>query len=338
MITNDSCSSGNMGGFLALCYHYVRPKDDDCFPDLLGTGEDIFKEHIHMLKQNYQIVNLQDVCRFYSGHTVPISNMTGLLLTFDDGLADHYLAASVLAKQGLSGVFFIPTCILMDKLPPNPTIIHYCLAKYRLDRFLAAYRDALEECGLSVDDYHIRFNKGLDDPWLTIATIKWNFKYRLNYKIARRILLHIYNRLLLRDYPNALEMMHLTNHQIHDMLNMGHFIGVHSHSHLSVAASQLSESDFLIEMIKPKEYLQSEFGVSVNSLSYPFGEKNDCLSAKELIIKTSGYELAFTVEKILNTKETSTLELGRYMPNSKDTADDLKSILNAIGEVKGEPI
>lgn len=322
-------------GFCALCYHYVRPERKiDPFPRLLGNRTDQFRKHIELLTANYQILSPSDILNFFYGDFSLDNDRCGLFITFDDGLSDHYQAARILAEKGINAFFFIPTCVLMDEMPANPTIIHYCLAIFGIDRFLAAYRHALEEFNLAIGEHDIPYERGIDDPWKTIDIIKSIFKYKLAYKDARNVLLHIYRNSLLADYPEALTAMHLTVSQIEDMLGMNHSIGVHSHSHPSVAACDLDYEDFEKEVVEPKRYLETTFNVSVEAFSYPFGERQDCLSAEELISKSAQYKLAFTVEEIMNTRETSPLELGRYMPMSTDSETRLVEIMESIIAVK----
>lgn len=318
-------------GYLALCYHYIRcARSLKQFSRILGNTTDEFHRHIRMLKSQYEIISLDSAYKFSYENFFLKNGKYGVLITFDDGLSDHYLAAGILAEFGISGVFFIPTCILKDKLPANPTIIHYCLAKYGIERFLYAYRGALEEHKLNIKRYNVKFKRGEYDPMKTISIIKSVFKYRLEKNTARNVLLHIYKNLFLKNYPEALKIMHLTEKQIRNMLDMGHFIGVHSHSHISVAATELPEKDFREEIIEPKRYLERIFRVPINAMSYPFGEKRDCLSSGILTRKTKEYRLAFTIEKIVNTKDTSPLELGRYMLTSTDNEIRLKEILETI--------
>ena len=79
-----------------------------------------------------------------------------------------------------------------------------------------------------------------------------------------------------------------------------------------------------------KKYLEDKFKTQVYSFSYPFGGKEDCLTSSELIKKTNAYKLAFTVEEIYNTKNTSPYELGRYQPTSNDTSSKLNNIIKEI--------
>ena len=331
--------AGTKGGYVALCYHYIRPsRQNDPFPRILGTRTEEFRRHIDLCSKHYQLMSPGETLEYAHGSRRPEGGKTGLLITFDDGLSDHFGAAEILADLGIAAYFFLPTCICKDNLPANPTIIHYCLAIYGIEGFLGAYRNALEECGLSLAEYDIAYERGRDDPWQTIARIKSTVKYALGYRQTRSVLLGVYENLLLADYPNAMSIMHLTKSQISEMVEMGHSIGVHSRSHISVAATELSDEDFAEEIIEPRRYLEDEFDMPVEAFSYPYGEARDSLPSEALLRRTADYKLAFTVEKVLNTKKSHPLELGRYMPMSTDDSGRLCKIIEMIIAGRGEAV
>ena len=315
--------------FLSLCYHYVR-ENNNTFPRILGTKREVFEDNICMIQQNYQMIDLDNVLNFLSNKQDFITSKTGMLITFDDGLSDHYEAAKILAEHNVKATFFIPTCIIEEKLPPNPTIIHYCIAKYGISNFLEYYDLSLKKFEINNTQFKISFNKNNDNPWDIIKQIKNIFKYKFSYTISRKILLDIYNNSLLQDDPNIFQSMHLTDDKIKLMIDMGHSIGVHTHSHISVAPSKLTDSEKYFEFSRPKEILEKRFDISVNSFSYPFGEIKDCIPQQELPSYLKEYKLIFTVDEILNTEHTSPYELGRYQPISSDTTSILKDKLLKI--------
>ena len=318
---------------MGLCYHYLRlNKQSDPFPRILGTNIDEFQNHLSMLQKNYHIISLKDALSISTGEDGFNKKNTGILITFDDGLSDHYTAAKILSELNISAIFFIPTCILEEKLPANPIIIHYTIAVFGIEKFLKEFREILVNNKLDKKLFDIQYSKDKDNVLDIISKIKSTFKYKLGYFNSRKILLDIYKNLFSSEYKNMLSTIHLTESQIREMLEMGHYVGTHTYSHISVAATELNSDDFIKEIISPKNYLEQKFNTKVNSFSYPFGGKNDCLSSSELIKKTSEYNLAFTVEEILNTRNTSPYQLGRYQINSSDTSFKLNSIIQNISK------
>lgn len=316
--------------FASLCYHYVRPKSNP-FPRILGNSVDEFCDHIRMLQKNYSMISPNDVVDFYH-HNTSFENNKNILVTFDDGLSEHYEAAKILHELNVKAIFFIPTCILDEKLPANPMIIHYCVAEFGVESFLRSYKNVLEELKLQIDnvEYNIQYNRNSDNVWDKINQIKNLFKYKIEHTLSRKILLGIFQDLFLPKFPNGLEMIHLNENQIRDMIKMGHSIGTHSHTHVSIGGANLNPEDFEREIRYPKKFLEKKFDIDVFSFSYPFGEKQDCLSSADLLMKSKDYKIAFTVEDKINTKETSPLQLGRYMPRSTDTTEKLSVIIGKI--------
>ena len=317
--------------YVGLCYHYLRQnKDLDKFPRILGTNITEFKNQLSMLQKNYEFISLDHILNLSTKKRSLNKKSLKILLTFDDGLSDHYTAAKILSELNISGIFFIPTCIIEDKLPANPIIIHYTLAIFGIKNFLKEYKKNLQILKLNLKLLDISYSKNEDNVWEVINKIKSIFKYKLGYKNSRKILLNIYKNLLCKKYKNPLNIMHLNENQIKEMLEMGHYVGVHTHSHISVAATELNSKDFIKEIIHPKNYLEKKFNTKINSFSYPFGGKKDCLSSSELIKKTNKYNVAFTVEEIMNTKRTSQYELGRYQITSTDTSLKLNNIIKKM--------
>lgn len=286
-------------GYIGICYHYIECS----FPGISGVSINNFREHIKMLSTKYQVISPEEALQFSYGDFY-LRDRYGILFTFDDGLSDQYLAACILAENNIKAFFFIPTCIFKDGTPANPTILHYCLARYGITKFR-------------------KFGK-------TESEIKGTFKYILPYKESRAILLDIYKKYLYKKYSNILEMMHLTVKQINEMLSMGHIIGTHTHSHISVTRNDLTDADFREEMIEPKKYLEQIFNVPINTFSYPFGEDMDCFSSESLEDRTNAYQLVFTIEKIINKKTTSPLELGRYQVANEDNVCNLNKNIEVI--------
>jgi len=321
----------NNSSYIALCYHYLRQnKESDPFPRILGTNIDEFQNHVKMLQKNYNVISLNDILNISTGEDGSNKKNTGVLLTFDDGLSDHYTAAKILSELGVSATFFVPTCILDEQLPANPTIIHYALAVFGIEKFLKEFKEILVNHKLDSKLFDLKYSMSKDNSWETISRIKSIFKYKLGYYNSRSILLEIYKNLFSSESKNMIKTMHLNENKIRKMLELGHNVGSHTHSHISIAGNKLEPDIFTKEVVSPKHYLEQKFNTKVNSFSYPFGGKNDYLPTSELIKKTNEYKLGFTIEPILNTKNTPQLELGRYSVHSTDTSFKLNTKIQNI--------
>ena len=72
-----------------VMYHYVRNLKYSRFPELKGLDLELFKEQIKFLKNNFNIIRMEDVIAYYTENYVLPEN--AVLLTFDDGYSDNYL-------------------------------------------------------------------------------------------------------------------------------------------------------------------------------------------------------------------------------------------------------
>lgn len=308
-------------GFYALHYTYIRLPTDP-IPGILGSPVDLFEDHIQKLSQNYQILSPEEILHFYKTKEYEnIGKKNGFAFTFDDGVANHFIAAKILHKHGIKALFFIPTCILTDGLPINPTIIHYCVAKYGVPAFLETFNEASRRLRIKVP--RLEYKPDGDSLGPIMQEIKRATKYVIEPHDSRKLLLYVYDNTFHRDYKDAMEVMYLTRFQIKEMIAMGHSIGSHTHSHFSVGSANLSEAELKREVEASGKTLEKLFNVKVNAIAYPFGESKDCLSGDELSKITTNYELAFTLEERINRAEDSPLEIGRYVQYSKDTGDDI---------------
>jgi hypothetical protein len=158
--------------YLVVSYHYLRQTaDKDPFPRVLGPDWETFRFHVSLIEQNFNIITLEQVLNFHEKKQDLPGGKPNMLFTFDDGLAEHHTAAQLLAERGIKGVFFIPTCLLREKVPINSSVIHYTIAKYGIGRFLEVYREGLNFHKLNQEKYALFFEKGTDNPWQKIAEI-----------------------------------------------------------------------------------------------------------------------------------------------------------------------
>lgn len=323
--------------YLSLCYHYLRQgADRDPFPRIRGTSWEGFAEHLTMLRERCNMVSFSDVLRFHEQGVPLPGGKPNILLTFDDGLAEHARAAEILSEQDIRAIFFIPSCLITERIPINAAVIHYTLARYGIAAFLEGFREALSANNLDSEKYLVRFREGADKALEKIAEIKTVFKYRLPHGDSQKTILHMYNSMLLKEYPDMFSRIHLTLEQMKRIVSLGHDIGAHTHTHVSIGSANLSDGSFQKEVVESQKILEDALGISVESISYPFGEKKDYDSTEEMVRKLGLSRAGFIAEPGLNTKETSPFRIARYLVLQKDTAEMLRDKVTALA--RGEEV
>lgn len=296
--------------FLTLCFHYVKSEKTE--KSILGNS---YKDFIECVDYYAERACMMDIGNIEIGTK---SEKTGILYTFDDGLQSHYECAKYLYQKGIKGIFFIPTCILEDNVPANPMIIHYGLAKYRIDQFLHIYEEVLKQQEIDYKKYLIRYDKTIDNVWEKIDEIKEKINYSFDWKTTRKILLSIYHNYLVKDFPNIMTEIHLTVEQLQNMKEMGHYIGVHTHSHVAInnPIRQLGEEIYK-EIVYPKTIIKKELDIDTKFFSYPYGVISSRLYDvyKHYL---ENYSYAFTLDFSPRDNESKNYLLKRVAPSSKD--------------------
>lgn len=114
-----------------ITYHYVRSAAHAPYPRLKALDTRDFEGQLDYIGRHYQVVALEDVAAAARGdRPLPPS---GCLLTFDDGLLDHYVTVFPrLARRAWSGCFF-PV--------PEATRGHRVLDVHKIQLILAVERD-----------------------------------------------------------------------------------------------------------------------------------------------------------------------------------------------------
>lgn len=126
-----------------LMYHYIRDPGDvaDNGSGIPGMSVNAFETQLDKLSKEHTFVTWQDVQMALQGERgLPNS---ACLLTFDDGMRDHYLNAfKVLQDRKLSGLFFI-----LDRSKEGGLVlghkIHFLLAHLGFTEFRAAIWETL---------------------------------------------------------------------------------------------------------------------------------------------------------------------------------------------------
>ncbi len=130
-----------------IMYHYVRPLARSRFPRLRALDLDRFRGQLDHLCRHYTPVSMEEVVA--AGRDGTPLPPKPVLLTFDDGFADHYrYAFPLLRARGVRGAFFPPASAVLERRMLDVHKIHCLLATVTDHDRLAADMERL------VDDAH----------------------------------------------------------------------------------------------------------------------------------------------------------------------------------------
>ena len=201
------------------------------------------------------------------------------LLTFDDGLRDHYhWVYPALKERGLSGLFFVSSQPLIQKgvLRVHKSHILYGAMGYEWfrDEFTKEY---LSNGGKSED----LTNSGAVTAYPYDTKVIANFKYAMNFVIERSITELIVDRMMKTVVKAGAigEEFYLNAEQMIEMRDNGMCFGFHGHSHEAFCTLWMRE--FEIEIEKSKEVFEEILGEKTKSISFPYGDAN-CIRQDQL--------------------------------------------------------
>lgn len=297
-----------------VCYHYLARQDE--FANIRGHTREQFEKHLDFFEANYHLAGLD---QFLSSFTQAGKNH--LLITFDDGLAEHRQAfAKLLEERGIRGIFSVPSCILRGE-PANPQIIRFSQTYFGYAKF---YDLAASTIKTIFPEYqNLLIEDAGETPEADLEKrAKSLFKYKLPIKIARHILLNLYNKYLLPECPDFMQRVYLTQKQIQDLSRAGHVIAVHSDTHPVVGRIRPVDQELWdSEIIAPKKAFEKLLAKPVEIFTYPHGQKDEIFEDPSPL-RSAGYKLVFTTFQ--DGKKFNPLSLGRYQSLTLDTTESLK--------------
>ncbi len=219
-----------------------------------------------------------------------------ILLTFDDGLKDHFYIAKKLHKEKLIGIFFINSGPYIDKKVLDVHLSQLILGKVggrialnELEKFikknkLSKFINSKEE-----KKFLTRYNTHKD-----IEESK-KFKKILNYYFdlnsRKQVLRHLVKKFKI-NYK--LSDIYLTINEIKKMSKMGMIIGCHSNNHIPL--SRLKYKNQFSEISLAKKFIEKTIKEKCSYYCHPYGRKNSYNKNTLSILKKLNFKYGYSVE------------------------------------------
>ncbi len=244
-----------------------------------------------------------------------------LCLTFDDGIKSQIdIALPVLEDHKIKSFFFISTSVF-DGSPDYLEIFRYFRVNFfkNVDEFYNTFYQEIDKNLLFFfkDKNELIKSKKKKFPFYSIEDIKFRLvrDILLNKKEYQELMFSMFEKKNF-DYEKISKKHHFNKNDLIKLDNLGHLIGLHSHSHPTLL------EDYNYKEQK-KEYTKCQSIISkildkpknqINSMSHPCGSYNeDTLKILKGLGIDLGFKCVMTVEKEKGMKKinNSFLEIAR---------------------------
>jgi len=219
-----------MSTIRAFMFHDVRDLNETKFParynlkSFLDKKE--FNHQINYINKKYKIISSLDVPNI----NLQDGNVDYAVLTFDDGLVDHFYVYQELKKLNVSGTFLIPTAPVVEQKMIHSHTIQFILAardeKLLTKEILSSFEDASD---LWMKYSHTNW---IDNWWSKEMIFVTNFLRRHksktfdNYQYAE----HLFQKYVSKDIHSFANDFYLNPNQIEEMSYNNMVIGGHGNS------------------------------------------------------------------------------------------------------------
>jgi peptidoglycan/xylan/chitin deacetylase (PgdA/CDA1 family) len=296
-----------------VMYHYVRDLPRTRFPQIKGMLTSDFAAQVAMLAERHEMATLESALAFLNGAYAPKRDLC--LLTFDDGLKEHYAQVTpILAERNIQGIFGLITECVEGHRVALVHKNHFLMAALDFGTYERAFRGELAQIAPELDV--------AVDPSVAARTYRWDtpdvaaFKYLLNFKLPESTKSQILDALFTRhlgDEGQFARELYVTWDEAREMQSAGMLIGGHTHRHL--ALSSLSDGEQLDDLTTCTGLLKARLRPQAAwPFTYPYGKRDSFNEHAVATLRALDYACAFATEVGDNEPGQSRYEIRRIDP------------------------
>jgi peptidoglycan/xylan/chitin deacetylase (PgdA/CDA1 family) len=276
---------------IVMMYHYVRDPGDQAERNtgIPGMPVSTFESQLDFLVENYHIISWPTLREFLA-HGAPLPGRA-CLLTFDDGVRDHYVNVfPALKRRELSGLFFA----LARSAGMPLTLahkIHFLIARLGIQQLREAYLERLDPAQrLDFELADARYRPAFEANSLSDEVDIFKLVLQRDLSPISEPLLGELFRLHIGPEVEIASQFFLSAEQMEQMAAGGMYFGGHSRSHpwldwipTDSQRQEIEASRRWLEDIEPGPW----------PFAYPYGGTNDRSSA---LLQEQGFLCAFTTK------------------------------------------
>jgi peptidoglycan/xylan/chitin deacetylase (PgdA/CDA1 family) len=295
-----------------VMYHYVRDLPNTSFPKIKGMLTSDFRRQLGELQNRYEMAKLDIALDFLSGTYTPSRDLC--LLTFDDGLKEHYTdVAPLLIDHKVQGLFFLITACLDEGQLASVHMNHFLMAALDFGEYRTSFLSRLADIdpkSRNLADVDVTLAQRVY-RWDTaeVACFKYLFNFVLDCAVRDRILKDLFEEKIGEAHSFARDL-YLNAEEAKEMQAGGMIIGGHSHLHKPVSSLSDKELEFDLTTCH-KILIQSLRGQPLWPFSYPYGKSDSFNKSTLTRLKDLGFACAFSTEVGSNASRTDAFAIRR---------------------------
>lgn len=272
-------------------YHYVRDVAASAHPGIAARSIADFEGQVEHLLRHYEPVEPTALLECVdTGAPLPPN---GFVLTFDDGIRDHWdHVLPVLLRHGLHGIFGPIGLPYLEGRIAFAQKNQFVRGQIGEDRLPDIFIEAAAEVAPSVDVAGLI--EGVDRGQYRRGSEKYlRFKHAVNRHIPLEVSSRVMDRLfaehICTDERAFIDELYLSVEEIVALSRMGHTIAAHSISHRSLP--MLSDDEQEREITHSLGWLEGLLGAPLRWFNYPYGDHNQ---QSERIVERLGVAIAYS--------------------------------------------
>lgn len=326
---------------VVVSYHYVRERYPGNGQGIIGITPALFARQLELLSQTgARFVAGADVVAAVEG-TARLPERA-ILITFDDGLREHYEEAlPVLDRMGIPGLFFVNTHPIARQCVSGVHQIHLLQAELGAAAFLKRLVEAAAGRGVALPAHLDAEKIARQYPWDGYEAGR--LKYLLNFGLSREASGQLVERVFEETFPGREAALsrafYLSREQVARMSERG-LIGTHGWKHVPMG---LMAPEVGAEMVERSvEDLERWTGIRPKTMSYPYGQRDAATPEVAAVARRVGIRAAFTTEIAGNDRlslETGPFFLGRldcnYVPGGKAAKWSVENLFETAPVTRG---
>lgn len=298
---------------LYICmYHYIRDLEYSRFPKLNGMDSKLFEQQLQFFAEKFNVIKMEELIEAVNGNGALPDK--ALLLTFDDGYADHYMTAfPLLIKYGMQGSFFVPGKVIDKKSLLDVNKVHFILASAPIDELVHDLKGLLDDKKNSYDLPDVEklwgiYAKENRFDSADVVFVKRVLQMGIPEKLRAELTSILFERYVDSSEERFANDLYMNTDQMRMMKMEGMFFGIHGYNHLWLGNSPIEESKRDID--RALRVMEEFINQSCWVMNYPYGDSNE-----ELIdyISDRGCALGLSTEvRIANVGLDNSYTLPRF--------------------------